>query len=91
MYILQLLKVLSSRMDQAEIRLTQKVLIKGRGAEICSKFRLPSLWELFQITAPPCTQLTIRNLITNDARSSACALGLCRKDDNKKQIYVPHF
>ncbi len=91
MCILQLLKILCSKMDPAEIRLKLKVLIKGRGAEIFSEFHLAfGLWEPFQIIAPPCTQLAIRNLISNDARSSACAFGIHRKDDYK-EIYVPHL
>ncbi len=43
------LKVLSSVMDQAKSGLIRNLFIKGRGAEILSKFRPPPiLWELFK-------------------------------------------
>jgi len=51
------LKVLSSKMDQAESDLIQKVFIKGWGIEIFSEFSLFPV--LCPFRAPPCFLLPI--------------------------------
>jgi hypothetical protein len=57
----KVLKVLSSKMDQTESDLIQKVFIKGRGIEIFSEFQpiLRPVRELKGFRAPPCFLLPI--------------------------------